>query len=88
MREYLQRCRSAANTTKILVTREVLLSAAGIADKNVTQAGKALGKALANALDALIAEGLLAGYAPSPLPLEPDASITLSWPEEPGERGQ
>jgi hypothetical protein len=43
-------------------------------DKNVTQAGTTL----TTALDALIAEGLLAGYGPCPLPLEPDASITLS----------
>jgi len=84
VREYLQRCHSSANVTKMLVTRQVLLSAAGITDKNVTQAGKTLAKAL----DALIADGDVAGYAPSPLPLEPDASITLSWLEELGERGR
>jgi hypothetical protein len=83
VREYLQRCRSSANVTTLLVTRQALLSAAGITDKNVTQAGKTLAKAL----DALIVDGDLAGYTPSPLPLEPDAPITLSWPEEPGEEG-
>lgn len=83
VREHLQRCRASANVTKMLVARQVLLFAAGITDKNVTQAGKTLAKAL----DALIADGDLAGYAPSPLPLEPDATITLSWLEEPGGRG-
>ncbi len=83
VREHLQRCRASANVTKMLVARQVLLSAAGITDKNVTQAGKTLAKAL----DALIADGDLAGYTPSPLPLEPDTTITLSWLEEPGERG-
>jgi hypothetical protein len=78
MREYLQRCRASARVRRMIVERHVLLAAAGITDKNVTQAGKTLAKAL----DALVGEGLLVAYAPSPLPLEPDGRITLSWLEE------
>lgn len=81
VREYLQRCRQAALVTTMVVSREHLLAAAGITDKNVTQAGRTL----ARALDGLIDEGELSGYTPSPLPLEPEAGITLSWREDIGD---
>jgi hypothetical protein len=74
LREYLQRYHQASGERELAITRSKLLEIAGITNRVTGQANTTLSRAL----DALIAEGLLTAYTPSPLPLDPMDLIVLS----------
>jgi len=75
-REYLATTSAHATARQITLRRDTLLGHAGITDKRRRQATMTLTKLL----DRLCAEGVLADYAPRPLPLEPTANVTLKLP--------
>jgi hypothetical protein len=74
LREYLQRYHQASGERELAIARSKLLEIACITNRVSGQANTTL----ARALDALIAEGLLAAYTPTPLPLDPMDLIVLS----------
>jgi len=72
LREHVARYRTEGH---VQMTRAGLLTVGGIKDRNVTHATKTLSRAL----DTLRDEGTLTTYEPRPLPLNPNAFITLTW---------
>jgi len=75
LREYVLRCRTATDETRVTITRRTLLDIGSVSDRNVTQAGRTLTRAL----DALCGDDTLLSYAPRPLPLGSSDLITLHW---------
>ena len=76
LREYLLRARGVTGGAALPITRQALIEIAMIGDRNQRQASRTL----QNALDALIAEGLIERYAPAPLPLGMGDLVTFTWP--------
>jgi len=72
---YLASARPYAKERTLVLTRHALLKQAGITDRNRANATRTL----ARALDKLGVDQVLADYAPSPLPLDPDDKITLVY---------
>lgn len=78
MREYVQRCKHAEQGSQVGVTRQVLLSVAGITSKRTDKANVALTRVL----DALVDEKVITGYHPDPLPLGTMEIVTVRWSAE------
>jgi hypothetical protein len=75
LRGHLIRYQKTVRSGSIELARSVLLSQAGVTNRNVTNATKSLQRAL----DALVAEGMLSSYGPIPLPLRPQELVRLTW---------
>ena len=60
------------------MTRQVLLHVAGITSKRTDRANASL----LRILESLVAEQVIASYAPSPLPLAMMEMVTLRWAAE------
>ena len=83
LREYLVACMEDLQGQSLVLTRERVLAIAGI---QTTRAHNA-NRTLARCLERLREQGIIAGFAPDPLPTQLDARVIIYWPGAPVEPG-